>query len=144
MVDYRVLVFIIGSIWCAACGQGKQNDDGSYVLSVTVEAYEEKNQNNVVQRFETDTIFAPSAVAAYSKGIQKYASVLMHVEQFPDSIKGATGLNIYNSRGEEIAGTIPQPQRDSIIMDFIQFARRSSIPYYDRVKDFELKLMKAR
>lgn len=144
MNGYVVLIFVISGILLAACGPGNGDGSGSYVLSVTVEAFQGKDQDAVVQQFEKDTVSAPSAVAAYSKGIQKYASVLMHVEQFPDSIHGLNGLKIYNSKGEDIVGTIPQAQRDSVIMNFIQFARRSTIPYYDRVKDFELKLMNAR
>lgn len=144
MSGYIVLISVIGSILFAACGPGNRDESGSYILSVTVEAYQGGDRDSIVRQFEKDTVSAPSAVAAYSKGIQKYAAVLMHAEQFPDSIQGLNGLNIYNSKGEDIVGTIPQNQRDSVIMNFIQFARRSTIPYYDRVKDFELKLMKAR
>ena len=64
--------------------------------------------------------------------------------EFPDSIKGVKGLNVLDDKGQNVVPLVPQEQRDSIIMHFIQFARRSDIPYYDRVKDFELKLMKVR
>src|SRR3546814_1678771 len=103
-----------------------------------------KGADAVVEKIESDTVEVLSASAAYSKGIQKYAAVLMHVEQFPDSIKEVKDLSILDDQGQDVVPTVPQHQRDSIIMHFIQFARRSDIPYYDRVKDFELKLMKAR
>lgn len=115
-----------------------------YVLVVPVEAYTSKGADAVVEKIESDTVEVTSALAAYSKGIQKYAAVLMHVEQFPDSVKGVKALTILNDQGKDVVPDVPQHQRDSIIMHFIQFARRSDIPYYDRVKDFELKLMKAR
>ena len=140
----RYISLLFAGILLAACGQDKPKS-GSYVLSVTVEAYDgNKNKGAVVERFETDTVAASSALAAYSKGIQKYAAVLMHIQQFPDSIQGTGRLAIYDSNGQDIVSTIPQTQRDSVIMNFIQFARRATIPYYDRVKDFELKLMTAR
>lgn len=139
----RYLTFFFAGLWLVACGPQKREDE-SYVLSVTVQAYDGKEETTTVDRFEKDTVLATSALAAYNKGIQKYAAVLMHIQQFPDSIAGVNGLEIYNSEGQEVISTIPQTQRDSIIMNFIQFARRSTIPYYERVKDFELKLMTAR
>ena len=127
-----------------ACQGNKKDTNKPYVLAIPVETYSKKGSDAVVEKIETDTVQVPSALAAYSKGIQKYAAVLMHIEQFPDSIKGAKGINIFDKQGHDIVPTVPQHQRDSIIMNFIQFARRSDIPYYERVKDFELKLMLAR
>ena len=98
----------------------------------------------MVVQMEVDTVTAPSPLAAYSKGVQRYAATLMHIQQFPDSIKSVVGLNVKDEQGNDIKPSIPQNQRDSVIMNFIQFARRSNIPYYERVKDFELKLMTAR
>lgn len=127
-----------------AC-QGNGNDPNrSYILVIPVEAYTSKGTGAVVEKIESDTVAVPSAVAAYSKGVQKYAAVLMHVAQFPDSIKEVKGLRILDDKETDVLPTVPQHQRDSIIMHFIQFARSSDIPYYERVKDFELKLMKAR
>lgn len=140
----KCVILFLGSVLWAACGPGNSDEKGAYVLSVVVEAYDGKNKETTTQKFETDTVDVPSALEAYSKGVQKYAAVLMHIQQFPDSIQGVNGIRIFNSEGQDVVSTIPQTQRDSIIMNFIQFARRSTIPYYDRVKDFELKLMTVR
>lgn len=127
-----------------ACSGNKEGANKPYVLAITVEAYERKGSDAVIEKLETDTVAVSSALAAYSKGIQKYAAVLMHIQQFPDSIKDVAGITIRDEQGNNVVPTIPQTQRDSVIMNFIQFARRSDIPYYERVKDFELKLMTAR
>lgn len=138
-----VCLFVLIAIF-AAC-QGNGNDSNrSYVLVIPVEAYTSKRADVVVEKVESDTVAVPSALAAYSKGVQKYAAVLMHVAQFPDSIKEVKGLRILDDKGADVVPSVPQHQRDSVIMHFIQFARSSDIPYYERVKDFELKLMKAR
>ena len=138
-----ILFIIVALLAVVSCGQPKP-ENAEYVLSVQVEAYAGKNQTNPVTQYERDTVVAKTVLAAYGKGIQKYASVLMHVEQFPDSIARVGKLAISDSNGKDVVSTIPQTQRDSVIMNFIQFARQSTIPYYDRVKDFELKLMAAR
>ena len=140
---YRYFTFFVVSLWFASCGP-KKPGSATYIISVAVEAQSATDKSSVVEQFERDTITAPSVVEAYNKGVQKYAAVLMHVQQFPDSITGVRKLQIFDEKGQEIVSSIPQEQRDSVIMNFIQFARRSAIPYYDRVKDFELKLMTAR
>lgn len=132
----------VAAIWCAC--QGNQNAAKPYVLVMPIDAYTAKGADEVVEKTETDTVEVGSPLTAYRMGIQKYAAVLMHVAQFPDSIKEVKALQIFNEAGEDVLPTVPQAQRDSVIMNFIQFARGSDIPYYDRVKDFELKLMKAR
>lgn len=137
-------LFLIALVAILCACQGNQNANKPYALVIPVEAYVSKGSDAVVEKIESDTVEVASALAAYSKGIQKYAAVLMHVEQFPDSIKGVKAMRILDSQGQDIVPAVPQHQRDSIIMHFIQFARGSDIPYYDRVKDFELKLMKAR
>lgn len=142
--SYMKALFLIAIVAVFYACQGNGNGTKPYVLMIPVEAFVSKGADAVTEKIESDTVEVPSALAAYSKGIQKYASVLMHVEQFPDSIKGVKGLSILDDQGKDVVSTVPQHQRDSIIMNFLQFARRSDIPYYDRVKDFELKLMKAR
>ncbi|MFB2119761.1 hypothetical protein [Parapedobacter sp. 2B3] len=137
-------IFSIALVVALCACQGRDNANKPYILIIPVEAYAAKGKDAVVEKIESDTVEVPSALAAFSKGIQKYAAVLMHVEQFPDSIKGVKGLDIVDDKGRHIVHTVPQHQRDSVIMHFIQFARSSDIPYYERVKDFELKLMKAR
>lgn len=138
-------VFLIALIALLyACGGNGNSANKPYVLVIPVEVYTAKGADGVVEKIESDTVAVPTALAAYSKGIQKYAAVLMHLEQFPDSVKAIKGLRIMDEKGEDVVPTVPQHQRDSIIMHFIQFARGSDIPYYDRVKDFELKLMQAR
>lgn len=139
----KKIAIILLTVLCA-CQGNQKNNNRSYVLVIPVETYSKKGSDIMVEKIETDTVEVPSALAAYSKGIQKYAAVLMHVEQFPDSVKRVKGINIWDDQGNDVVPAIPQHQRDSIIMNFIQFARRSDIPYYDRVKDFELKLMLAR
>ena len=138
-----IFLIALGAIFYACQGNGNKADR-PYILVIPIEAYASKGADEVVEKIESDTVEVSSALAAYSKGVQKYAAVLMHVEQFPDSIKEVKGLSILDNEGKNIVSTVPQNQRDSVIMHFIQFARRSDIPYYERVKDFELKLMKVR
>jgi len=140
----KAVFFIAFGIIFYGCQGNGNHANKPYILVIPVEVYVAKGADAVVEKIESDTVEVPTALAAYSKGIQKYAAVLMHVAQFPDSIKEVKGLRILDDKGTDIGPTIPQNQRDSIIMHFIQFARRSDIPYYDRVKDFELKLMKVR
>src|SRR5690606_13160277 len=140
----KAVFFIAFGVIFYACQRNGNHANRSYIIAIPVEAYGARGADAVVEKIESDTVEAPSALAAYSKGVQKYASVLMHVAQFPDSIKEVKDLRILDDGGVDIVSTVPQNQRDSIIMHFIQFARRSDIPYYDRVKDFELKLMKIR
>lgn len=142
MKKSTVIILLVAGLY--GCNDSKKKTEGRYVLAVKVEAFGRKGSDAVVEKLETDTVSAPSPLGAYSKGVQKYASVLMHVQQFPDSIKGTGGLNVLDEQGKDVVASIPQHQRDSIIMNFIQFARRSTIPYYERVKDFELKLMTIR
>lgn len=137
-----VLLIAVIAVLCAC--QGNQHAPKPYVLVVPVDVYTAKGAEEVAEKTETDTVEVSSALEAYNKGIQKYAAVLMHVAQFSDSIKEVKALRILDDGGADVVPAVPQEQRDSIIMNFIQFARRSDIPYYDRVKDFELKLMKAR
>src|SRR5690606_9957417 len=127
-------------------GNGKQAS-GPYELVIAVElegAEKPGGPNQAVQMVAADTVDAPSPLAAYSKGVQRYAAMLMHIQQFPDSIRGLKSLMVKDADGQDVIPTLPTAQRDSVIMNFIQFARRSNIPYYDRVKDFELKMMTAR
>ena len=140
---YKCLLLFLFVILCG-CGSGNKDANKPYVLAIEVETFDKKKKDVVIPKTETDTVTVNSALAAYSKGVQKYAAVLMHIQQFPDSIRGTKGMKIWDDQGIDVVPTIPQHQRDSVIMNFIQFARRSTIPYYDRVKDFELKLMTAR
>jgi|SRR5690606_1628202 len=138
-------ILLLTAVIAALCAcNGNQNNPKPYVLVVPVDVYTAKGKGEVAEKVETDTVRVGSPLEAYNKGVQKYASVLMHVSQFPDSVKEVKALRILNDAGEDVVSSVPQEKRDSIIMNFIQFARRSDIPYYDRVKDFELKLMKAR
>jgi hypothetical protein len=137
-------VLFTAAVLSAGCQNEKDNADRHYVLSVSLDVYAKGGTDALVEKAETDTVQAPSPLAAYSKGVQKYAAVLMHIQQYPDSIKSTKELRIFDEEGNNVVPAIPQAQRDSVIMNFIQFARRSDIPYYERVKDFELKLMKVR
>lgn len=140
---YKCLVLPLFAVLCS-CESGNKETIKPYVLAIEVETYDKKGKDVIVAKTETDTVMVGSALAAYSKGVQKYAAVLMHIQQFPDSVKGTKGMKIWDEQGNDLVPSIPQNQRDSVLMNFIQFARRSSIPYYERVKDFELKLMTAR
>lgn len=93
--------------------------------------------------FMPDTVEASSDIHAYAKGVQRYAAAWLYLgqEELADTL---SGLQIQALQGEDIKGRISQEQRDSVIMDFIKFARRSSIPYHEHVKDFDLKMMKIR
>jgi len=128
------------------CSGNDKKGNQPYELVVAVELARggKPGGANMIVQMEVDTVDASSSLTAYSKGIQRYAAMLMHIQQFPDSISGLKGLMVRDEEGNDVVPTLPQTQRDSIIMNFIQFARRSDIPYYERVKDFELKLMTAR
>jgi len=141
----KKILFFIGFVVLLGCSGTEKKVYQSYALVITVELEgTRKSETKDTVHMDVDTVEASDPVAAYSKGVQRYAAMLMHIQQFPDSISGLKGLMIRDEAGNDVVPGIPQPKRDSVIMNFIQFARRSSIPYYDRVKDFELKLMTAR
>lgn len=128
------------------CGGNDNAGDKRYVLNIVFERTGDGQPGgpDMEVQIDGDTVTAPSALEAYSKGVQRYAAMLMHIQQFPDSIRSVVALNVKDEQGNDVKQSISQAQRDSVIMNFIQFARRSTIPYHDRVKDFELKLMTAR
>src|SRR3546814_9266249 len=114
------IAFLIALVVVFCACQGNGNGTKPYILVIPVDTYVSKGADAVVEKIESDTVEVLSASAAYSKGIQKYAAVLMHVEQFPDSIKEVKGLSILDDQGQDVVPTVPQHQRDRIIMHFIQ------------------------
>lgn len=110
---------------------------------LTVEPSSLQESYPEVEVFRADTVDASSAIHAYAKGVQRYAAAWLYLgqEELQDTL---AGVQIVGLQGEDIASRISQEQRDSVIMDFIKFARRSSIPYYEHIKDFDLKMMKIR
>ncbi|MFC3199730.1 hypothetical protein ACFOET_19080 [Parapedobacter deserti] len=139
-------IFLLWCITLFGCSGDESAANKRYVLSIALEGAGGGRSAgpNMEEQIDVDTVTAPSPLEAYSKGVQRYAALLMHIQQFPDSIKAVKELNVRDEQGNDIKQSISQKQRDSVIMNFIQFARRSTIPYYERVKDFELKLMTAR
>ena len=142
----KLAFFLFCVVFLSCSGNDKQgNQPYELVIAVELEGGGKPGgPNAIIQMVPADTVDAPSSLAAYSKGVQRYAAMLMHIQQFPDSISGLKGLFVKDADGQDIIPTLPATQRDSVLMDFIQFARRSNIPYYDRVKDFELKMMTIR
>lgn len=132
------------------CSQGSGDGGaGSYVIEVTLETFEAKKSQlknaTGTELIARDTVQASSTQDAYSKGVQKYAAVLLDVHRNGEETRADGGkLAVYGSTDQDIISTLPQTQRDSIVMNFIHFARRATIPYYDHVKDFELKVMAVR
>lgn len=139
MINKYVFILLF---FVAACDLGKEkNTVRPYVIAVKVEA-QESPKSPVLEKVETDTIDAGSALAAYSKGVQKYAAVLLDIHRHNKLVKTAAGtLEILDENTQNVVPELPREKRDSVIMNFIQFARKSSIPYYEHVKDFELKMM---
>ncbi len=139
------IFFLLCLIFFGCSGNGKKgNRPYELIVAVELAGSGKADRPGTIVQIAADTVDASSSLTAYSKGIQRYAAMLMDIQQFPDSISGLKGLMVRNEEGNDIVPTISQTQRDSVIMNFIQFARRSDIPYYERVKDFELKLMTAR
>lgn len=141
-----VLVYVLVGLALVGCGNDRKASEQRYVLSIGLEFVGKGKAatDGVVRFMDVDTVTAASPLVAYSKGVQRYAAMLMHIQQFPDSIRSLKGLMVKDDQGNDIRQEIPQAQRDSVIMSFIQFARRSNIPYYERVKDFELNMMTVR
>lgn len=145
---FVALLFTV--IIISACdGNGKDTGAGAYVIEVRLQTFEAKRShlNNAAgtERVERDTVGGASPLDAYSKGLQKYAAVLLDVHRNGEETRASEGeLAVFDALGNDIIATIVQEQRDSVMMNFIHFARRATIPYYDHVKDFELKLMAVR
>ena len=142
----KCVCFLLCIVLFGCAGNGQKGDQ-PYELVIAVELEgggKPSGPNEIIQIVIADTVDAPSSLVAYSKGVQRYAAMLMEIQQFPDSIRGLKSLMVKDAEGQNIVPTLPATQRDSVLMNFIQFARRSDIPYYDRVKDFELKMMTAR
>lgn len=112
----------------------------------TFEAKKSQSKTAVgTERVERDTVQASSVLDAYSKGIQKYAATLLDVHRNGEETRVDGGkLTVFDGQGANIIDGLSQTQRDSVVMNFIHFARRATIPYYEHVKDFELKVMAVR
>lgn len=133
----------------ACAGPEQSTGPEAYVIEVNLQTFDAKKSQSTngvgSERIERDTVQAASEADAYSKGIQKYAATLLDVHRNGEETRSNEGkLAVYNSSGANIIDELSQSQRDSVLMNFIHFARRASIPYYEHVKDFELKVMAVR
>lgn len=140
MINKLRNTFLLLVFFAFSCGDAEKGD-GRYVL--VVEPFSLQETYPEIDIFKPDTVEATSAINAYAKGVQRYAAAWMQLGQaeLADTLQG---IQITDLAGENMTTRIGQEQRDSVIMDFIKFARRSTIPYYDHVKDFDLKMMKIR
>lgn len=92
-----------------------------------------------------DTLQGNSRIELYNKAVQRYASALLCIHSGkPKSDLNLDGIDVFDIDGNPISLDISQQQKDSVIMEFIKFARSSSIPYHETVKNFELKMMSLR
>lgn len=133
----------------ACAGGGHDGGPAPYVIEVKLETFEAKKSQSKTatgtERVERDTVQASSTLDAYSKGVQKYAATLLDVHRNGRETRSDAGeLAVFDHEGADIVGALSQTQRDSIVMNFIHFARRATIPYHEHVKDFELKVMAVR
>lgn len=134
----------------SACGGGSPDSGpAGYVIEVNLETFEAKKSQSKTavgnERVDRDTVQASSTLDAYSKGIQKYAATLLDVHRNGEETRVDGGkLAVFDGQGANIRDGLSQTQRDSVVMNFIHFARRATIPYYEHVKDFELKVMAVR
>lgn len=140
------IILVASLFWLCACsGSDGAGERPGYVILVDITAEREKKASEILGKQDSDTVDADSHIHAFSKGVQKYAHTLMrfHREEKLGSLRSAD-LQVLDRDGKDIVPTLTQTQRDSVLMEFIQFSRRSNIPYHDIVKDFELKVMEIR
>lgn len=149
-IKWCFLGLIAAVVATASCdSNGQETGSGTYIIEVSLETFEAKRSTlkNAVgkERIERDTVGASSALNAFSKGVQKYAAVLLDIHRQGEETRAGSGeLIVLDEQGENIINRLSQIQRDSVMMNFIHFARGATIPYYEHVKDFELKVMAVR
>src|SRR5690606_29129346 len=127
-------VLLLAVVAWACSGGDKDTGAGSYIIEVKLETFEAKRSamKNATgtERVERDTVGAASTLDAYSKGLQKYDAVLLDVHRNGEETRASEGkLAVFDPEGVDIIGGLPQTQRDSVLMNFIHFARRATIPY---------------
>lgn len=139
---FRFFIFIISLGAFYSCSSSKTNDT-SFVIQV--------NKPDLDQDFSDCAALSPDTlrniqeVEVFNKAVQRYASALLCVHSYKEkSDIEIPGVSIQDAQGNPVSLNITQEQRDSVIMEFIKFARRSEIPYQDKVKNFELKMMSIR
>lgn len=96
-----------------------------------------------VSVFRPDTLLESDHAQVFSKAVQRYGAGLLLAKQQLDKDDVLHGIAIMDASGQVVDLQLSQQERDSLIMEFVKFARRSQTPYYD-VKDFELKMMTIR
>lgn len=144
---WNVWVFGIFSFGAAFLSSCQAPDDTtattSYILAVQPQPL--KNQYPDGVALFPDTVQESDPIRIYGMAVQRFAAALLFVHQ-TDPKKGLPldGIAILDQQGQPASLGLSQEQKDSVIMDFIKFSRRSSIPYQETVKDFELKMMKIR
>jgi hypothetical protein len=139
------LYFIVGLalIISAACQPNAAPKHSHYVLTTQFETSNEEHTTAAV--LIPDTVQVMDPLQAYSMGVQRYAAGLLYVHQhLPKNAVQLQGIQIKKEDGTPIQELTTQAQRDSILMDFLKFARKSSIPYYEHVKLFESDIMSIR
>jgi len=144
-----ISMFCTALVAGACTGQDQNKGPEAYVIEVNLQTFEAKKSQSKnatgSERIERDTVQAASKADAYSKGVQKYAATLLEVHRNGEETRADEGrLAVFDGTGTNVINELSQTERDSVLMNFIHFARRSNIPYYDHVKDFELKVMAVR
>lgn len=112
---------------------------------VQVEAGEFLEKYKECTALTPDTLRDVNPIQIYNKAVQRYASALLCAHSTEKkSDFNFSGISITDPEGKTVNLPISQEQRDSVLMEFIKFARSSDIPYHETVKNFELKMMSLR
>src|SRR5690606_18607366 len=112
----KCVCFLLCIVLFGCAGNGQKGDQ-PYELVIAVELEgggKPSGPNEIIQIVIADTVDAPSSLVAYSKGVQRYAAMLMEIQQFPDSIRGLKSLMVKDAEGQNIVPTLPATQRDSV------------------------------
>jgi hypothetical protein len=128
-----------------SCQSSTPSSAARYVLSTQYETALSEEELNNATALKPDTIRVHDPVQAYSMGVQRYAAGMLFIHQhLPKDAVQLQGIQINREDGTPINELTTQAQRDSVIMDFLKFARKSTIPYYEHVKLFETDMMRIR
>jgi len=141
----RFFFGLLAVITLVGCTSSRTNSVSKFVLSTQFDSSLPAGETQKAVVLLPDTIEVQDPIKAYSMGIQRYAAGLLFVHQYlPEDKVILKGIKIVREDGTPITELTTQAQRDSIIMDFLKFARKSTIPYYEHVKLFETDMMGVR
>ncbi len=91
-----------------------------------------------------DTIEDKDPLQIYSKAVQRFGAGLLYLDQqLEEDSWELDGVKILDLQGQPVTLSLSQEQRDSVVMEYLQFTRTSATPYR-QVKNFELRVMTVR